>query len=189
MHQKGFQEYKGIISYLGDRIRQNGVFSAVSRILKYARRYFFITRIIKYLSFIIAIVETSAIMIILAAILVIVIPIMLILTGIAALIGIRKRKEFNVILSPLFDGKRNIMFIYTEQGYYNKKSTFLRGMARDFKERGYAVFVVSSNPIHDRFTTATEIDDGLYIIKLGYFYGIKKRFLKNFDTSKLTYIS
>lgn len=189
MRAKNFQEYRGIFSYLNDRIRQNGVFNAAGKVIKYARRYFIIARIIRYTSFIVAIIETSAILLILSAILLLSIPTILIYTAITMLSGSGKRKEYNLKLSPLFDGTRNIMFIYTEHGYYNRKSSFLRGMANDFKNRGYTVFVVSCAPFHDHFNTAKEIGEDLYVIKLGYFYYIKKRFLSKLDSTKQTYIS
>lgn len=81
------------------------------------------------------------------------------------------------------------MFIYTERGYFDKRSQFLRGMAKDFEAQGYYVFVVSTSLFRDHFTTAKKIDDGLWVIKLNYFYNIKRKFLKNYDSSKLTYIS
>ncbi len=189
MQYKGFQEHRGIFGYLSDHVKRNGVFMTANKVVKYARRYIFISRIIKYMSLIIAIIETSAILVALTVVLLAAIPIMLVVSGIVTIIGLHKRKECNRELKKLFAKDKELMFIYTEHGYNDKHSKFLRGMAKDFKEQGYAVFVVSSSVFRDRFTTGKKIEEDLWVIKLNYFYSIKKRFIKNYDNDKLTYIS
>jgi len=189
MGHKGFQEYGNIFSYFIDLVKTNGVFTRANKIMKYTRRYFFISRIIKYMSLIITFIETSAILVVISTVILVSIPVTLVSLGIVSLFEKRHHKKYDVDIEHMINHHDKIMFIYASRGFYSKKSSFLRGMSKDFADQGYMVFVVSNSLLNDRFSTARKIDDSVTLIKLNYFYHIKKKFLNDIDKSRLTFIS
>ena len=189
MFHKGFQDYKTIFGFYGDVIKRNGAFSRANRLMKYARSYMLISRLIKYMSMIISFIETSAVLIILSSVLLVLVPVFLVTVGVFSLFSLIQFRTFGRELAPILNGSEKVMFIFSSRGWGSKRSSFLRGMSRDFKDQGYTVFVVSRPLFKDGVNAAAKIEDGLWMIKLNYFYIIKRKFLKNFDNTKLIYIS
>ena len=192
MDHRGFNEFGNIFSYSSDRIKRNGVFSRANTVMKHARRGFLITRIIariiKYASAIIAFIETSAVTVVIATILVISIPIAALTTAAVSLFSSYRLKKMSGDIAEMFDGEKKVIFILSEHGYNTEKAAFMRAQAHSFVDEGYRVFVVSQ-PIFRDGTTARKIKDDLWVIKLNSFYIIKRRFLKDFDDSKLIFVS
>ena len=189
MNHKGFQDYGNIFTFFTDRIKSNGVFSRAGRLVKYTRRYFFFSRLIKYMSTVIAFIETSATLVILSTVLLVSIPVTFLILGAGWLVGLYHNRKFDPTAERMLEGDGKVMFIFSARGFNSKKSGFLRGMAADFANDGYTVFVVSDAPFCDRFITASEKSDSLCVIKLNYFYRMKKKYLSMLDQSRLTYIS
>ena len=189
MNHKEFQDYGNIFSFATDKIKSNGVFARANRLMKYTRRYFFISRLIKYMSTIIAFIETSATLVVLSTVLLISIPVTCLILAVVSLWGFYRYRSFNPRMGELISKSQKIMFIYAPHGYGSKKAAFMRGMARDFTKRGYTVFIVSNSLLTDRFSAARQVGERLWILKLNYFYTVKKKFLTDAPDSNLVFVS
>jgi len=192
MSHKGFQEYGNVFSFFFGKIRQNGLISRADKIMKRARWGLLISRliarIIKYASVVIAFIETSAVTIVIATLLIVAIPIAAVTTGIVSLfslISVSRRKED---LKRSLEGDGKIVFIYAQRGFDNKRHRFTSNMAKDLANSGYRVFVVS-RPVFRDCLTVQKRSENLWIMKLNSFYIFKKRLMKNIDGSRLIYLS
>ena len=183
--EKQFNSYKTVWGYTLGRIRSNSLFSTSYRIYRYARGYLIISRIIRYAAAIITVIETSATMIVIFGALLIVIPLSLAAYGIMHLCGTlaharrRDRPEYYIR-----EGDK-VMFILAGKPYSSKRSVYLRFMAKDFADRGYHVFVVSRYVFRDGMRSVCKKGRRLYVVKLYYFYSMKKRLI----AKDVTYIS
>ncbi len=189
MEHKGFQEYKSVFGFYADSIKANSLFSRANKLMKYARGYFIISRIIKYMSIVISFIETSAALIAISAILLVLIPVFFAAAAVFSLFYLIQYRNFSRELAPALNDSEKVMFIYSGSGWTSKKSAFLRGMARDFKKEGYTVFVVSRPVLKGGINPVVKEEEGLWIIKLNCYYIAKRKLLKDVDKSKLTYLS
>ena len=69
-------KHKTFLAYLLAKLRKTSFWNIADRIIKYSRRFLFIGRIFRYISIAFAIIETSAVLIISAALIALVIPIL-----------------------------------------------------------------------------------------------------------------
>ncbi len=179
----GYDKYKSLMSYRYGQLKENGLWNIAMRTVKYTRRYFLISRLIRYASYIIAIIETSATLIVLFTALVIAIPILLISFLITALLSVSQCRRYNSKVYADIISADKIAVIDAKKGYYRKKQAYLNRMAKCFRDEGYTVFVVSHSFRNDRFLVARHEGERLWIIKLHYLFIIKKKFKDN-----ITYI-
>lgn len=154
---------------------------------KHARRYLFISRLIKYASLVIAFIETSATLIVVATGFLIAIPVALLSVGITALLSLAKYKKINPVISKELEEAEKIIFIEAKKGYNRKKAAYLNHMAKCFKDEGYTVIIVSRSFRTDKMLSAKKTEDGIWIAMLNYYYVIKRKFLAD-KTDKITYI-
>ena len=182
-----YDNYNNIFSYWYGNIKENGIWNTVLRISKYTRRYFFISRLIKYAAAVIAFIETSATLVVVFTALVIMIPIALTAIMLTALINVFQYKKLNPQIELDIKKSDKIVFIDAKKGYFRKKEHYLNQMAKTFRDEGYTVFVISHSALHDRFTAARRRGECFWVIKLNYYFVIKKLFLKGKEDS-LTYI-
>lgn len=192
MAHKGFQEYGNAFSYFFGRIAQNGIIRRANSVMKRARWGLLISRIIarviKYASFIIAFIETSAVTVVIAATLIVTVPIAAVTMAFISLLSLYTVRKERAGIEKMFEGDSKIMFIFAERGFGGKRSAFTEGMARDFAKNGFNVFVVS-RPVLKDCVTAQKIDENLWVLKLNSFYIIRRKYLKKADPSKLIFIS
>ena len=188
MFHKGFQDYGNIFTFYTDALRHNVLFTRANKLMRYARGYFLISKLIKYTSVAVAFVETSATLIVISSVLLALIPLFILTAAVLTVVSLSQFKRYDGELEPIFAKGGNIMFIYTGRGYSNKRAAFLRGMANGFADGGYTVFVVSRPIFRDGTGGTKKIRDGLWVVKLNYFYIMKRRFLKGADKSKMTFI-
>lgn len=171
--------------YTLGRIRSNSLFSTSLRLYRYARGYLIISRIIRYAAAIITFIETSATMIVIFGALLIAVPLLLASYAVLRLCGTiaharrRDRPEYYIREND------KVMFILAEKPYSSKRSKYLRFMAKDFADRGYRVFVVSRYIFRDGMRSVSKKGRRLYVVKLFYYYSMKKRLI----SEDVTYIS
>lgn len=178
-----YNKYNSLLSYRYGQLKGNGLWNIAVRTVKYTRRYFLISRIIRYASYIIAAIETSAVLIITISALIILLPIALIALGITITAAASQYKRYNLkIKNDLKD--RKVIIIDAKKGYFGRKQSYLNNMARCFCNEGYTVLVISRSFRYDRFLVARKASDRIWVIKLNYFFILKK----NLNSNDTTYI-
>lgn len=182
-----YNNSNNIFSYWYSQIKTKGIWGFITKAAKHVRRFFFISRLIRYATLVIAVIETSATLVLVATGFVIAIPIALISLGITAIIGLFAFRKYNPIIKNVINDADKIVFIEAKKGFFRKKTAFLNRMAVTFRNEGYTVFIVSHSLTADRFPAARRAGDRIWVIRLNYYYVIKKKFLNDKD-DKLTYI-
>ncbi|MBQ4561807.1 MAG: hypothetical protein IJA55_05750 [Clostridia bacterium] len=170
----GYDKYKTLLSYRYGQLKENGLWNIAMRTIRYTRRYFLISRLIRYASYIIAAIETSAVLIIVFSALLILLPIALVLFGITVALSTSQYKKYNRLISEDIKNKK-IVVIDAKKGYFRRKQAYLNNMARCFRDEGYTVFVISRLFTADRFLVAKKAENNIWILKLNYFFILKKR--------------
>lgn len=183
-----FNHSSNIFAYWYAHIKSNGIWSFLTRASRYVRRYLFISRLIKYASLIIAVIETSATLVLVATAFVAAIPLAVISFSFTALLSALKYKKINPMIKAELEKADKIIFIEAKKGYNRKKSAYLNRMAVCFKEEGYTVIIVSRSFFTDRMLSAKKTKEGVWVVMLNYFFVIKRKFLSQIDESKLIYI-
>ncbi len=172
-------KYNTLITYLTARLQKTTLYSTFDRIVKYGRRFLFITRIFRYIGIAAAIIETSAVLILTAAVTLVLIPIILIvLTGffIADIIigrRILKSRELAKYLT------RERIYVILDAGSFGK------GYANELAADGAAVFSVTADP-KEQFVSAKK-RDGVYYIRHAFFFRLKRKRLNQMK-DKLIYL-
>ncbi len=179
----GYDKYKSLLSYRYGQLKENGLWNIAMRTVRYTRRYFLISRLIRYASYIIAAIETSAVLIIVFSALLILLPIALVLFGITVALSTSQYKKYNRLISEDIKNKK-IVVIDAKKGYFRRKQAYLNNMARCFRDEGYTVFVISRSFTCDKFLVARKAEDNIWVLKLNYFFILKKRL----KTDDITYI-
>lgn len=187
MKNSNFDRSNNIFSYWYNSLKSTGIWNVISKCAKHIRRYFFISRLIKIITAIIAVIETSATLIIVATGFLVALPFILLALGFTALLGIFSYRKYDPKIERDIKIAKKIIFIEAKKGFYRKRSAYLNRMARCFRDEGALVFVVSKGLHTDRFLSARKADRDLWVIRLGYYYHLKKRFLKDKDNI-ITYI-
>lgn len=182
-----YNNSSNILSYWYSQIKTKGIWSFISKAAKHLRRFLFISRLIRYATLVIAVIETSATLVLVATGFLIALPITIISLGVTAVIGMFAFRKYNPTIEKEINEAEKIVFIEAKKGFYRKKTAYLNRMALTFRNEGYTVFVVSHSFAADRFLSARKAGDHLWVIRLNYYYAIKKKFLKDID-DKLTYI-
>ncbi len=179
----GYDKYRSLLSYRYGQLKKNGLWNIAVRAVRYARRYFLISRLIRYASYIIAAVETSAVLLVILSALVILLPVALITFGITVILSTSKYKSYTALISE--DIKhRKVVVIDAKRGYFLKKQRYLNNMARCFRNEGYTVLVISHSFIHDRFLVAKKAQERIWVLKLNFFFVLKKKL----NTDDIVYI-
>lgn len=179
----GYDKYRSLLSYRYGQLKENGLWNIAVRTVRYTRRYFLISRLIRYASYIIAAIETSAVLIVVFSALLILLPIALVLFGITVVLSTSQYKKYNGLIAGELKGKK-IVVIDAKKGYFRKKQAYLNNMARCFRDEGYTVLVISHSFACDRFLVAKKAEDNIWVLKLNYFFILKKQL----KTDDITYV-
>lgn len=169
----GYDKYKSLLSYRLGQLKKNGLWNIAVRTVRYTRRYFLISRLIRYASYIISAIEASAVLIVVFSALLILLPIALILFGITVVLSTSQYKKYNSLISDDIKS-RKIVMIDAKKGYFRKKQAYLNNMAKCFRNEGYSVLVISRSFSCDRFLVAKKAEDNIWVLKLNYFFILKK---------------
>lgn len=178
-----FNKYDSMPAYCMGLLKSHGLWKLAIRMIRYTRRYFLISKLIRYTSYIIAAIETSALLILVFSALLILAPIGLIVFGSTLILnrfGYKKLKD--EILNDIYNKKTVI--IDAPKGYFRNKQAYLNNMARCFCNEGYSVLVISRSFTADRFFTAKKAANKIWVIKLSCFFMLKNKL----NTEKTTYI-
>ncbi len=188
LRKQGYNKFNNIFSYRYGQLKENGIWNMILRTTRYARHYLFFSRLIKYTAAIVAFIETSATLVVIATGFIIAIPIFALSIAVTAILSISKYKKYDPLLSKDIKNAQKIIFIDAPKGYFRKPSAYLNRMANSFRDEGYTVIVVSHSVFNDRFLAAKNPENNIWVIKLNYYFSIKKKFLKDKE-DMITYIS
>lgn len=187
MKTNGYCNYNNIFSYYYNSIRTTGLFNTVLKISKFTRSYFFISRLIKYTAVVVAFIETSASLIVATAILLVLIPVILASTAITYFASLIEFRKTNPIMKEVIEKSEKLVFIDAKKGYFRKKNHYVNNMAKQFRDEGNTVIVVSHPIIHDRFISAIKAEDGIWVVKMNYYFTLKRKILDECE-KPMTYI-
>ena len=178
----GYDKYTSLLSYRLGQLKENGLWNIAMRAVRYTRRYFLISRLIRYASYIIAALETSAVLLVIFSVLLVLLPIALIIFGITVILSTSQYKKYTKLISEDMTDAKTVV-IDAKKGYFGRRA-YLNNMARCFRTEGYTVLVISRSFKHDRFLVARKADDNIWVLKLNYFFILKKKL----NTNDITYI-
>ena len=160
-------KHETLISFLFARVRATGVWESARGLYKYARRALLFTRILRYLRITLAIIEASAVLLLFAAVLAVLIPVFLLFGSILAaadfIVGKRILKSEALALEL---SKKRIYVI-------GQAGVFGEGLARSLADADSAVFVITAAP-KKRFLAA-KASDGVYYIRHSFFFRLKRQ--------------
>ncbi len=170
--------YKSFVSYLIAAIRKTSVFSIAGKVLKYTRRFMFFSRIFTYIRIAVSIIEASAVLILFAAVILALLPIVtIIFIGFIIADGVNSKRILNS--DELSDTlKKDRVYIICGAGDFGE------GFARELSENA-AVFILTASP-KKRFITALN-DGGVWYMRHSFYFKLKRKKLFQIN-SKVTYL-
>ena len=177
-------EKRSFLTYAWLLIRGSTLYAHWTGFLTYLRRFRTVTLTLRIISFVFAILETGALVILSTVVFVILLPLALaLLIGILVAVLIEGRRT-NRMLGRVSEGKRVcILFLH------GKEETFFLWNARDLSERGYIVLVLSPYFISRKglgnrrfYCTASEVCDRVFLIRRYYFFSLRRRVLSQRKT-------
>lgn len=174
----GYDKYKSLLSYRYGQLKKNGLWNIALRTVRYTRRYFLISRLIRFVSYIIAAIETSAVLLVVLSALLVLLPVIIIIFGIIVIFSTTKYKKYSNLISE-DTNNRKIVVIDAKKGYFGR-SAYLNNMAKCFKNEGYTVLVISRSFRNDRFLVTKKAENNIWVLKLNFFFILKKK-LNNDD--------
>lgn len=167
------------ITFILRYIRKTTLFNAVKRAADKLRRFFLVGRIIKYAGIAVSVIEASAALVFVTALILAAIPIALIAVIIFAaadrIIGSRLLSDLR--LSEYLSRKQVIVI--------REAGSFGEGFARELAQGGAAVFVITGDPSR-RFICAREIN-GVYYLRHAFYFRLKRKRFNNM-AEKLSYL-
>ncbi|MBO5218278.1 MAG: hypothetical protein J6C52_02535 [Clostridia bacterium] len=160
-------EKRTLVGYLAARIRRTPLWQITGKAAAWSRRFLFLTRIFRYLTITLAVIESSVILMLAAAVFLALIPPTLILAaGILAADAILSRR---ILASGALDAalSRERIYILARTGRFGD------GFARELAASGAAVFVLTADPCR-RFLGARQYH-GVWYLRHTFFFRLKRR--------------
>lgn len=165
------------------QIKETGLWNLFKRTYRYLNKYFLISRIIRYSAYAIAIIEASAILILIFGAIITLLPILALILFVRFLVYRCKNVRYDKQISEDVLASSHVVFIKPKNQLSVKKSEYLYKMGACFCEEGYTVVIISGR----LFEPTRPIRNGIWLISQEYYYSLKKQILTNQD-DKLIYI-
>ncbi len=178
------REKKSFLTYMWASFRGSTLYAHWTGLLTYLRRFRTVALVLRITSFVFAILETGALVILSTVIFVILLPLALaLLMGILLTVLIEGHRTNRMLRHLTEDRRVCVLFFHAGEGKY------LRWNAGDLAERGYVVLVLSPYLISRRgmgnrrfYCTATELCNRVFLIRRYYFFNLQKHVLSNRET-------
>lgn len=178
------REKRSFLSYAWASVRGSTLYAHWTGFLTYLRRFRTVALVLRVTSFVFAILETGALVILSTVIFVILFPLALaLLLGILLAVLIEGRRT-NRMLARMTEGKR-VCVLFLQRS----EEAFLRWNACDLAKRGYVVLVLSPYFVWRKglgnrrfFCTATEVCGRVFLVRRYYFFSLRKRVLDQRET-------
>lgn len=169
--------YANYFKYKYNDIKSTDIYNRAERIFAYSRTSLFIARIFRYASVIIAIIETSAVFLLCATIVLIAVPVTVAAALILALFDLIGAKKFNEAIIPKLKDKK-IVFLISDKGYRSEKrgkNTYFDRMTRELAADPERFIIVVTKSIRNgRFLTAKFAADNIAVIRETYFFRLRR---------------
>ena len=156
-----------LFRYLAARIRKTPLYLIARRAAAWPRRFLFLTRLFRYLTITLAVIESSVILMLAAAVVMALLPpALLIAAGILAADFFASRR---ILASGAMDAAlaRERIYILARAGRFGD------GFARELAASGAAVLVLTADP-RRRFLGAAE-QHGVWYLRHTFFFRLKRR--------------
>lgn len=168
-----------LLTFLVGAVRKNTFVGVARRAFAHFRRFFLIGRIIRYIRIAASVIEASAALIfITAVILALIPPTLLALAGFAIadrVIGTRALRSRE--LAAYLTRDRIVIM--------DGAAAFGEGFAAELARSGTAVFIVTADPSR-RFVSAVR-KNGVYYIRHAFYFRLKRKFLSK-HSDRITYL-
>ena len=172
-------KYKTFISYAAAKIRSTSIWNTADRTFKYTRRFLFLTRIFRYIRTAVNIIEASAALIAVTALVIVLVPI-----TIFFLIGFAIA-DF-IIGTRILRGETLQKALGCDSIYIiSKAGNFGESFARELSKDGATVFIITS-ALDRKFISLTE-SGGIYYIRHAFFFRLKRKKFTELN-EKITYL-
>ena len=162
-------EARGYFGYLWLTIKGTTLYSVYGKIASAARKYTFLSRMIKIAVAVISAVKTSAVFLVLFGVLSALIPAMLIHAAVFLVFGAISFRRLDKMTKKI---ARDVYFFAGENGRVTNAT------AAALKERGQVMFLTTSL-IGCGFSGARARRDGTLLVYVGYYFRMKKLLEEN----------
>lgn len=172
--------------YLLRRLRNGGVWSTVTLVYKKIRKYALISGIVRYLAFVITLLEKSALLLLAVSSFFVLLPAIVIFAALfSAICVVRYLKLHKTVKSWLTGAKRATVYMTSEKCYGKTRNPlFLRCAMAEAADYDHPVIVLCS----DRIISAKWYSFNLLAVRPDYFFILKKHYFRRFSVN-ITYIS
>lgn len=172
--------------YIYRMIRQSSPFRIWTRIMTYFRRFRVVSVILRFSAQIIAIIETSAILLVAATAFLITIPVMLVMLIVALIAALTRGRSLNRQLEHQLKGKHIFIFFPTSSpapGYGSVLHATVEQLCRDSDNM---IFVVSPHTVSSRvfgqcrlFFMARQPQENVFYIRKFYYFMLRRKLLRD----------
>ena len=167
------EKYENYFKYKYNLFKSTDLWDSTSRVLAYSRRSLFIARLFRYASMIVAFIETSAVLVITASVLLVLLPLTLALAIILIAIDSINAKKSNSEIYKKIQNKK-VLFFVAQNGYRANRNTYFDKMVRDFSDNDDYCVIVVSKSLRDGLFITSKSDGKLTIIRETYFFRLRR---------------
>ncbi len=140
---------KNYISYIFSVIKNTSVFKVYKKIINVVRRYTFITTSLKVASFIFALLETGAVLILSASALIITVPLSLLLSQLFVFLTFFARKK-SLDKCKKYICEKNVTIFFPNSRYAFDKRAYFYGLVKEEAEKRDSYVIIVSPYSFDR---------------------------------------
>lgn len=191
--RKNLMSERRYLKYLLNFMQSTSAWVAFRKFMIFVRRFRIVSGLLKILTVVVALAETSAAVLVSVSALLVLLPVVAVLSlGMTFASLVRAKSTNRVLLSDL-EGKR-IYVLFGEREQF-KKSSYFSGMACSFASNGGACIIVSPYAISDRgiggrghYVSARMEKEHVYILRKNYFFLFRRAVLERHFAANVVYI-
>lgn len=181
----GYFKAKTYAGFIFGKIQKGELWRSVVSLYKKIRKYTLISAIIRTAALIVSLLEKSALLLLFATFLLLLLPALLTLALIyASVCGVKYFVWHKKVSEWLKNAESITVYLSSEKIFIKKTPLFLRAAAEEASDYSHPVIVLC----RDNFTSVKWYSLNLLAIKPDYFFILKKMFFSK-KISKMTYIA
>lgn len=166
-------------SYLTGFIRSSSPYRIWNRVLRYSRRFRLLSGALRMSARVVAIIETSAVLLLFASVAIVLVPVLLVLALIGIFAAMFENKKTQRQLTDAIS--RNILYVFfpVRRSQIREDSFFLSGLRELSRRENCTVLAVSPSVFSyggAPFLSSKKLDDNLYLIRRHFFFRLRKSF-------------
>ena len=176
MHFKGINDYFSSKTYAGfiiGRIKKGGLWSTVSALYKNIRKYTLISAIIRTAALIVSLLEKSALLLLFATSLLLLLPALLFIATVFVAVSVTKYVFWHKTVSSWLKKAERVTVYLTSERIFDKNTPlFMRFACDEASEYDHPVIVMCSDP----FASVRWYSLNLLAVKPDYYFLLKSLF-------------